>query len=55
MLRKIILKILEDVDEDIKQMMLEQDNSGETWQLLADPAGTIIALQRLRNEKLRKK
>lgn len=53
---QIIEKILDEVDEDIKEQMLKTYHSSDglifpTYYLLQDPANTILGWQALRDRK----
>ena len=59
LLKKTIEKLLEEVDEDIKETMLTKEFDNEStykesyyaWELTSSPILTIIEWQRMRNEK----
>ena len=55
-MQKIIETLLEEVDPDIKAMMLKveeyRNKSGyKNWELLTDPTGTILRWQEMRDRK----
>lgn len=52
-LRKIIERLLKEVDPDIREAMLEKEERYGTpaWASLHDPTGTILAWQALRDRK----
>lgn len=54
-IRTTIVKLLEEVDSDIKEEMLTKDTvSGEEyekWQLFPDPTNTILSWQYMRDYK----
>lgn len=52
MLKKIIDKLLKEVDEDIAEIMTRSaTGSIPYWELLNSPVLTIIEWQRMRNDK----
>lgn len=50
-IRTTIIKLLDEVDADIKEELLTLDGEYEKWQLLPDPANTILAWQYMRDYK----
>lgn len=49
--RTVIVKLLGEVDDDIREEMLTVDGDCEKWQLLPDPANTILGWQYMRDYK----
>lgn len=50
--RDLIMKILDEVDPDIKiEMLMLGEWGNEAWTLLPDPAQTILRWQELRDRK----
>lgn len=53
-IRTTIVKLLDEVDEDIKNELLLREgrlNEFEKWELLPDPANTILNWQSMRDHK----
>lgn len=47
----IFNKILDEVDPDIKETMLATDGKYKAFEMLADPANTVLAWQAMRDRK----
>lgn len=51
---ELIEKILNEVDEDIKEAMLKKDGRNRAFEMIPDPANTILAWQNMRDRKKKK-
>lgn len=51
---ELIEKILSEVDEDIRESMLKKDGRNKAYEMIPDPANTILAWQNMRDKKKKK-